>query len=120
MRLHMRPVLHTQKHGWRLRCAASLLRFARHPCFCVCSTWPHVQPGQKLDLAYTDTLAFKKSLPAHVYVRARRRSLPVVPQRRRRAADVVGQREPEVRLRDEARDKKVVRRVVRGEGELPS
>lgn len=42
-RLHMRPVLHTQKHGWRLRCAASLLRFARQPCFCVCSTWPHVQ-----------------------------------------------------------------------------
>ena len=37
-RLHMRPVLHTQKHGWRLRCAASLLRFARQPCFCVCST----------------------------------------------------------------------------------
>ena len=49
-RLHMRPVLHTQKHGWRLRCAASLLRFARQPCFCVCSTWPHVQTGRLLAL----------------------------------------------------------------------
>ena len=53
-RLHMRPVLHTQKHGWRLRCAASLLRFARQPCFCVCSTWPHVQT---VGLAACKTLA---------------------------------------------------------------
>ena len=52
-RLHMRPVLHTQKHGWRLRCAASLLRFARQPCFCVCSTWPHVQTGEHCWLAYS-------------------------------------------------------------------
>ena len=79
-------------------------------------------PRKTRPSAHTDTLAFQKakSLPAHVYVRARRRSLPVVAQRRRRAADVVGQSHAKVRLRDKARHEEVVRRVVRGEGELPS
>ena len=61
VRLHMRPVLHTQKHGWRLRCAASLLRFARQPCFCVCSTWPHVQTGRGCALACCKALAIDES-----------------------------------------------------------
>ena len=59
----MRPVLHTQKHGWRLRCAASLLRFARQPCFCVCSTWPHVTSrllGSRASVAVFDARAARR------------------------------------------------------------
>ena len=80
------------------------------------------EPRKTRPSAHTDTLAFQKqkSLPAHVDVRTRRSRLPIIPQRRRRAADVVGQSHAKVRLRDEARHEEVVRRVVRREGELPS
>ena len=58
--------------------------------------------------------------PAAAVVRAREREDDAEVGVRQVRPEVVGQREPEVRLRDEARHEEVVRRVVRGEGELPS
>ncbi len=100
-----------QSNNTKCDCPSSSAHTARVPC----KTRPKTGPS-----VHKHTSIPKSGLPAHVDVRPRRSRLPIIPQRRRRAADVVGQVHAQVALRDQPCNEKVVRRVVRGEGELPS